>query len=56
MPSNHPFRLVTRSPWLLTGAVGILVMVTGAVRGFHRHTITTMAMGVVVVGLIVYQW
>ena len=25
-------------------------------RWFHRHTITAMAMGVVVVGLIVYQW
>ena len=43
MHSNRPFHLVTRSPWPLTGAVGVLVVVTGAVRWFHRHTITTMA-------------
>ena len=56
MPSNHPFHLVTGSPWPLAGAVGVMVMVTGAVRWFHRHTGVPMVVGGVVVGLIVYQW
>lgn len=56
MHSNHPFHLVTSSPWPLTGAVGVLMIVTGAVRWFHEYTFILAGLGVVVVVLTMYQW
>lgn len=55
MHSNHPFHLVTSSPWPLTGAVGVLMIVTGAVRWFHEYTFILAGLGVVVVVLTMYQ-
>lgn len=55
MHSNHPFHLVTRSPWPLTGAVGVLMIVTGAVRWFHEYTFILAGLGVAVVVLTIYQ-
>ena len=30
--SNHPFHLVDYRPWPLTGAIGVIVLVTGIVK------------------------
>nr|WBV74576.1 cytochrome coxidase subunit III [Timomenus komarovi] len=56
MHSNHPFHLVTTSPWPLTGAVGVFTLVTGVTKWFHEHSSVLMGMGVMVVGLTMYQW
>nr|ASM82649.1 cytochrome c oxidase subunit III [Eudohrnia metallica] len=53
---NHPFHLVTQSPWPLTGATGVLMLVTGATKWFHEHNGILMSMGLGVVGLTMFQW
>lgn len=56
MHSNHPFHLVTISPWPLTGAVGVFILVTGVTQWFHGHGEALIGLGVVVVGLTIFQW
>nr|WBV74589.1 cytochrome coxidase subunit III [Cordax unidentatus] len=54
--SNHPFHLVTYSPWPLTGALGVLMMVSGTVKWFHAYSTVLMNLGGLVVILTVIQW
>nr|ASM82662.1 cytochrome c oxidase subunit III [Paratimomenus flavocapitatus] len=53
---NHPYHLVTKSPWPLIGSVGVLVLVTGLASWFHNHTLTVVGWGVMVLSLTMYQW
>lgn len=53
---NHPFHLVDYSPWPLTGAVGVIVLVTGIVKWFHNFNINLLILGYLIVILTIYQW
>lgn len=53
---NHPFHLVDYSPWPLTGAIGVIVLVTGIVKWFHNFNINLLILGYLIVILTIYQW
>nr|YP_004734365.1 cytochrome c oxidase subunit III [Sesamia inferens]AEI29241.1 cytochrome c oxidase subunit III [Sesamia inferens] len=53
---NHPFHLVDYSPWPLTGAIGIMVLVTGMVKWFHNFNMNLLILGYLIVILTMYQW
>nr|YP_010326848.1 cytochrome c oxidase subunit III [Athetis thoracica]UNP54098.1 cytochrome c oxidase subunit 3 [Athetis thoracica] len=53
---NHPFHLVDYSPWPLTGAIGVLVLVTGMVKWFHNFNMNLLILGYLIVILTMYQW
>jgi len=54
--ANHPFHLVTQRPWPLTGAVGVLIIVTGLVKWFHEFYTWDIILGIFVIGLTTIQW
>nr|YP_009114368.1 cytochrome c oxidase subunit III [Cyrestis thyodamas]AHL17270.1 cytochrome c oxidase subunit III [Cyrestis thyodamas] len=56
MNHNHPFHLVDYSPWPLTGAIGVMTMVTGMVKWFHNYNINLLIIGYIIVILTMYQW
>lgn len=53
---NHPFHLVDYSPWPLTGAIGVIVLVRGIVKWFHNFNINLLILGYFIVILTIYQW
>nr|AYJ22294.1 cytochrome c oxidase subunit III [Lymantria mathura]QYK91750.1 cytochrome c oxidase subunit III [Lymantria mathura] len=53
---NHPFHLVDYSPWPLTGAIGIMTLVTGMIKWFHNYNINLLILGYLIVILTMYQW
>nr|YP_010563170.1 cytochrome c oxidase subunit III [Cnethodonta grisescens]UYX61176.1 cytochrome c oxidase subunit 3 [Cnethodonta grisescens] len=53
---NHPFHLVDYSPWPLTGAIGVMTLVTGMIKWFHNFNMTLLILGYLIVILTMYQW
>nr|YP_009538057.1 cytochrome c oxidase subunit III [Athyma nefte]AYN60813.1 cytochrome c oxidase subunit 3 [Athyma nefte] len=53
---NHPFHLVDYSPWPLTGAIGVMTLVTGMVKWFHNFNLNLLILGYIIVLLTMYQW
>lgn len=53
---NHPFHLVDYRPWPLTGAIGVITLVTGIVKWFHNFNINLLILGYLIVILTIYQW
>nr|YP_006460139.1 cytochrome c oxidase subunit III [Papilio bianor]AEI26107.1 cytochrome c oxidase subunit III [Papilio bianor] len=56
MNYNHPFHLVNYSPWPLTGAIGVMTLVTGMVKWFHEFNMSLMILGYMIILLTMYQW
>nr|WGO58060.1 cytochrome c oxidase subunit III [Rhabdoblatta melancholica] len=54
--SNHPFHLVDKSPWPLTGALGALIMMTGLIKWFHLYNNQLMFIGMMIMILTMIQW
>nr|YP_010613683.1 cytochrome c oxidase subunit III [Lethe chandica]WAR69327.1 cytochrome c oxidase subunit 3 [Lethe chandica] len=53
---NHPYHLVDFSPWPLTGAIGVMTLVTGLVKWFHNFSMNLLILGYFIVILTMYQW
>nr|YP_010620337.1 cytochrome c oxidase subunit III [Lethe distans]WAX37313.1 cytochrome c oxidase subunit 3 [Lethe distans] len=53
---NHPYHLVDFSPWPLTGAIGVMTLVTGLVKWFHNFNVNLLILGYFIVILTMYQW
>nr|UDU84753.1 cytochrome c oxidase subunit III [Archips podanus] len=53
---NHPYHLVDYSPWPLTGAIGVLTLVTGMVKWFHNFNMNLLILGYIITLLTMYQW
>nr|YP_009537940.1 cytochrome c oxidase subunit III [Athyma pravara]AYN60670.1 cytochrome c oxidase subunit 3 [Athyma pravara] len=53
---NHPYHLVDYSPWPLTGAIGVMTLVTGLVKWFHNFNLNLLILGYIIVLLTMYQW
>nr|YP_010743880.1 cytochrome c oxidase subunit III [Polythlipta liquidalis]WET30820.1 cytochrome c oxidase subunit III [Polythlipta liquidalis] len=53
---NHPYHLVDYSPWPLTGAMGMLTLVTGMVKWFHNFNLNLLILGYLIIILTMYQW
>nr|YP_009236839.1 cytochrome c oxidase subunit III [Telchinia parrhasia]AMJ17305.1 cytochrome c oxidase subunit III [Telchinia parrhasia] len=53
---NHPYHLVDFSPWPLTGAMGVMTLVTGLVKWFHNFNSYLLIVGYIIILLTMYQW
>nr|QTF76067.1 cytochrome c oxidase subunit 3 [Gynaikothrips uzeli] len=53
---NHPFHLVSLSPWPLLGSLSILNMIFGMVDWFNSFNNTQNIISMITVILICYQW
>ena len=54
--SNHPFHLVDYRPWPLTGAIGVLTLVTGIIKWFHNFNLNLFILGYIIIILTIIQW
>nr|WRY72414.1 cytochrome c oxidase subunit III [Eurhadina rubra] len=54
--NNHPFHLVDKSPWPITGSVGLMTTLTGLTMWFHSSMMKTMVMGTLIIILTMIQW
>nr|AVG72770.1 cytochrome c oxidase subunit III [Saturnia boisduvalii] len=53
---SHPYHLVDYSPWPLTGAIGVMTLVTGLVKWFHNFEMNLLIIGYIITLLTMYQW
>lgn len=53
---NHPFHLVDYRPWPLTGAIGVITLVTGIIKWFHNFNFNLIILGYIIIILTIYQW
>nr|YP_010546348.1 cytochrome c oxidase subunit III [Clithon sowerbianum]QWS05802.1 cytochrome c oxidase subunit III [Clithon sowerbianum]UYI29864.1 cytochrome c oxidase subunit 3 [Clithon sowerbianum] len=53
---RNPFHLVEFSPWPLTGSMGALFLTVGLAGWFHGYSMSTMVLGLVLIGLTMVQW
>nr|YP_010946458.1 cytochrome c oxidase subunit III [Caeparia donskoffi]WGO57176.1 cytochrome c oxidase subunit III [Caeparia donskoffi] len=56
MHSNHPFHLVDKSPWPLTGAIGALITMMGLIKWFHLYNHQLILIGIMIMILTMIQW
>nr|AJR19258.1 cytochrome c oxidase subunit III [Thremma gallicum] len=54
--SNHPFHLVSQSPWPLTGALSTMTLLTGLILWFHQFNFNLILLGLIITFLTMYQW
>nr|YP_003734733.1 cytochrome c oxidase subunit III [Eupolyphaga sinensis]ACO07082.1 cytochrome c oxidase subunit III [Eupolyphaga sinensis]QYH44915.1 cytochrome c oxidase subunit 3 [Eupolyphaga sinensis] len=54
--ANHPFHLVDKSPWPITGALGALTMLMGMIKWFHMYNQELMLIGMMIMILTMIQW
>nr|YP_009743919.1 cytochrome c oxidase subunit III [Protambulyx astygonus]QIE12690.1 cytochrome c oxidase subunit III [Protambulyx astygonus] len=52
----HPYHLVDYSPWPLTGAIGVLTLVTGMVKWFHNFNMNLLILGYIITIMTMFQW
>lgn len=53
---NHPYHLVDYRPWPLTGALGVLTLVTGLIKWFHNFNLNLFILGYIIIIFTIYQW
>nr|YP_006493362.1 cytochrome c oxidase subunit III [Ahamus yunnanensis]ADK97547.1 cytochrome c oxidase subunit III [Ahamus yunnanensis] len=53
---NHPYHLVDFSPWPLTGAMGVLILMSGLIKWFHMFNMNMLLLGYFITILTMYQW
>nr|YP_011036724.1 cytochrome c oxidase subunit III [Xestocephalus limpidissimus]WRK21328.1 cytochrome c oxidase subunit III [Xestocephalus limpidissimus] len=53
---NHPFHLVDKSPWPITGSVGSMTLTSGTVLWFNKNNMLLMTMGMMIILLTMLQW
>ena len=54
--NKHPFHIVDFSPWPILGSVGSLCLVSGSVASIHRHGVTLLLIGLVLILVTRIQW
>jgi len=52
----HPFHLVERSPWPLTGSLRALILTTGLIEIIHKNRINLLIIALLFTLLTMYQW
>nr|UZZ43667.1 cytochrome c oxidase subunit III [Micrasema sp. XG-2021] len=53
---NHPFHLVTHSPWPLTGALSTMTLLCGLLLWFYNFNLTLTMLGILITLMTMYQW
>nr|UGN61568.1 cytochrome c oxidase subunit III [Paracyba sp.] len=54
--NNHPFHLVDKSPWPITGAIGLMTMLSGTTVWFCNSMMLHMTIGMMIILLTMIQW
>nr|QNV11617.1 cytochrome c oxidase subunit III [Potamophylax cingulatus] len=54
--ANHPFHLVSQSPWPLMGALSTMTFLTGLINWFHMYNINLLLLGFFMILTTMYQW
>lgn len=54
--NNHPFHLVDKRPWPLTGSLGLITILSGIVIWFHKLNINLIIIGILITILTSIQW
>nr|WRO45265.1 cytochrome c oxidase subunit III [Odontomantis sp.] len=54
--ANHPYHLVTNSPWPIVAATSIMVAMIGCISLFHEFNEKLMLMGISILILTTIQW
>nr|YP_010809156.1 cytochrome c oxidase subunit III [Anaka burmensis]UNZ99515.1 cytochrome c oxidase subunit 3 [Anaka burmensis] len=54
--NNHPFHLVDKSPWPISGSIGLMTMLSGMVFFFHKFNLMLVMLGVFIILLTMFQW
>nr|YP_010596840.1 cytochrome c oxidase subunit III [Cycetogamasus diviortus]WAK85126.1 cytochrome c oxidase subunit III [Cycetogamasus diviortus] len=52
----HPFHLVERSPWPLTGSLSAFMITTGLVDFMHNNQSSLLTLGLIFTLMTMYQW
>jgi len=45
---NHPFHIVNKRPWPLTGAIGAIVTLIGLIKWFHQYDNRLLGIGAII--------
>jgi len=53
---NHPFHIVNKRPWPLTGAIGAIVTLIGLIKWFHQYDDSLLGIGAIITLLTIIQW
>nr|QUI77263.1 cytochrome c oxidase subunit III [Mitjaevia shibingensis] len=54
--NNHPFHLVDKSPWPITGSIGLLTTMLGMIMWFHKINMNLFMLGILIIILTKIQW
>lgn len=54
--NNHPFHLVDKSPWPITGSVGLITIISGTIIWFNNITNTRIIIGLIIIIITILQW
>lgn len=54
--NNHPFHLVDKRPWPITGSIGLLTLILGIIIWFHMLKMRLLLLGVIIILLTKIQW
>jgi len=52
----HPFHLVERRPWPLTGALSAFLITSGLISLIHKNTIILLILGLIFTLITIFQW
>nr|UAT98583.1 cytochrome c oxidase subunit III [Penthicodes variegata] len=56
MKQNHPFHMVTKSPWPLFMSMNVMTMLTGTVKWMHTKQMTLMTLGTLLSMMTALLW
>nr|QZZ18338.1 cytochrome c oxidase subunit III [Shaddai sp. SL-2021a] len=54
--NNHPFHLVDKSPWPITGSIGVMTITSGMIMWFHMINMYLMLLGITIILMTMIQW
>nr|WNK74774.1 cytochrome c oxidase subunit III [Thaia sp. 1 NZ-2023b] len=54
--NNHPFHLVDKSPWPITGSIGLMTTMLGMIMWFHMISMQLFSFGILIIILTMIQW
>nr|YP_010952936.1 cytochrome c oxidase subunit III [Empoascanara alami]YP_010952975.1 cytochrome c oxidase subunit III [Empoascanara hongkongica]WMQ52379.1 cytochrome c oxidase subunit 3 [Empoascanara alami]WMQ52418.1 cytochrome c oxidase subunit 3 [Empoascanara hongkongica] len=54
--NNHPFHLVDKSPWPLTGSIGLMTLMLGMIMWFHKIKMDLFLLSIIIIILTMIQW
>nr|ATF28596.1 cytochrome c oxidase subunit III [Illinigina sp. EMHAU-15062817] len=54
--NNHPFHLVDKSPWPITGSVGLMTSMLGMIMWFHNISMNLISVGLTIIIMTMIQW